>query len=151
MNRVVLENALYGFFLARKPELRETWLKRHDDYASLREVRRVFKIADMLEALRAVDVTEANAANELYQRAIDYSAHPNERALTQGMRDEMAGEEVRFDTNHLFPKGAAALELCYKATAQTGVCALAMYRPLMRERYDMLDLTGRLDHLKKGL
>ncbi|MDR6385074.1 hypothetical protein [Paraburkholderia caribensis] len=150
MNRVVLENALYGFFLARKPELRETWLKRHDDDASLREVRRVFKIADMLEALRAVDTAEADAANELYQRAIDYGAHPNERALTQGLKDEGAGEDVRFDTNYLFPQGAA-LELCYKTTAQTGVCALAMYRPLMKERYDMLDLTGRLDHLKKGL
>ncbi|MFM0176459.1 hypothetical protein PQR33_45020 [Paraburkholderia sediminicola] len=150
LNRVVLEQAFYGFYLAYKPELRETWLKRHDDDASLHEVRRVFKIADMLEALRAVDAVEADAANELYRRAIDYGAHPNERALTHDLRDEKAGEDTRFDTDYLFPQGAA-FELGYKTTAQTGVCALAMFRPLMKERYDMLDLTGRLDHLKKGL
>ncbi|MBY4728685.1 MULTISPECIES: hypothetical protein [Burkholderia] len=150
LNRVVLEHALYGFFLARKPDLREVWLKRHDDEASLREVKRTFKITDMIDELAIIDANEAKVADALYQRTIDHGAHPNERALMQGLADEKMGEDIRFNTNYLFPTGAP-LELCHKTTAQVGVCTLSMFRPLMKERYDVLDLTGRLDHLRKGL
>ena len=150
LNRVVIEQALYGFFLTRKPELRETWLKRHDDAESLRNVRRIFKISEMVEELRLVDANDADVFGELYERSIDYGAHPNERAFTQGLESRDVEDGVQLSMNYFFPLGPA-LDLAHKTTAQSGVCALSMYRPLMKERYDVLDLTGLLDHLKKGL
>ena len=116
----------------------------------MKEVKKVFKISDMVEELRALNAKDAEAAEMLYQRTIDYGAHPNERALMQGLKEEDVGEGVRFDVSYLFPDGDA-LEACRKTTVQTGVCALSMYRPLLRERYDILDITGLLDHLKKDI
>ncbi|ASL42749.1 hypothetical protein bAD24_I04610 [Burkholderia sp. AD24] len=150
LNRVVLEQALYGLFLSRHPEWRETWLNRHQDDASMKEVKRVFKISDMVRELRGLDENDAEVAERLYQRAIDFGAHPNERALMQGIEEQAAGTDVRFEVSYLFPDGDA-LEACRKTTTQTGVCALSMWRPLMRERYDILDITGLLDHLKKDI
>lgn len=37
--RGTMENALYGFYLAERPELSETWIRRHDDLAFLKAVR----------------------------------------------------------------------------------------------------------------
>jgi hypothetical protein len=51
-------------------------------------------------------------------------------------KDKKVGEDLRFDTNYLFPPGPA-LELCYKTTAQAGACVLSMFRPLMKKRYDV--------------
>ena len=42
--RGTLENALYGFYIAVRPELRETWLRRRDDAASMRAVKQEFQI-----------------------------------------------------------------------------------------------------------
>lgn len=150
LNRMVLEQALYGVFLAQKPELREGWLRRHDNDAAKAAVRRQFRIGAMLGVLRDLDQTEANVAEQLYERTIDHGAHPNERALMQGMAHAEGGGDVHFEMSYLFPEGAV-LDACRKTTAQCGVCALAMYRPLFRERYDILDITGLLDHLKRDL
>ncbi|WP_133647956.1 hypothetical protein [Paraburkholderia flava] len=150
LDRVVLEQALYGVFLSRHPDYRVTWLNRHEDEASMKEVKKVFKISDMVEELRALEAKDAEAAEMLYQRTIDFGAHPNERALMQGLKEEDVGKGIRFEVSYLFPDGDA-LEACRKTTVQAGVCALSMYRPLLRERYDILDITGLLDHLKKDI
>ncbi|NYH21720.1 hypothetical protein [Paraburkholderia bryophila] len=150
LNRVVIEQALYGIFLAQRPELREVWLNRHDSRAAKAAVRTQFRISAMLDVLRNLDQTEADVAEQLYERTIDHGAHPNERALMQGMAHVEDGGDLHFEMSYLFPEGAV-LDACRKTTAQCGVCALAMYRPLFRERYDILDITGLLDHLKRDL
>ena len=43
------------------------------------------------------------------------------------------------------------LKLALKTTAQVGVCALSLFRSVYRERFDILGVTGALDHIKKGL
>lgn len=42
--RSCLENALYGIYLAKNPDSRETWLRRHDSDQHKRKVRNEFKI-----------------------------------------------------------------------------------------------------------
>src|SRR5947207_1023426 len=44
MLRSCLENALYGLYLARNPNSRETWLRRHDSDAHKKKVREEFNM-----------------------------------------------------------------------------------------------------------
>ena len=81
--RSCLENALYGLYLARNPKSRETWLRRHDSDAHKKKVKDEFKIRTMLDLAKSIDKKEGKVAELLYEHAIGYGAHPNERALMQ--------------------------------------------------------------------
>ena len=43
------------------------------------------------------------------------------------------------------------LRLALKTIAQVGVCTLSLFRPVYKERFDILGVTGAIDHIKKGL
>ena len=148
--RSSLENALYGLYLARNPNSRETWLRRHDSDADKRKVKDEFKIRTMLDLAKSIDRAEGKVAELLYERTIDYGAHPNERALMQMLQINEKAENVEFKIVYL-EGNSDQLKLALKTTAQVGVCALSLFRSVYRERFDILGVTGALDHIKKGL
>jgi hypothetical protein len=43
------------------------------------------------------------------------------------------------------------LRLALKTIAHVGVCTLSLFRPVYKERFDILGVTGAIDHIKKGL
>jgi hypothetical protein len=151
MLRSCLENALYGLYLARNPNSRETWLRRHDSDADKKKVRDEFKIRTMLDLAKSIDKQEGEIAEVLYDRTIDYGAHPNERALMQMLHiTEKNADNVEFKTVYL-EGNSEALRLALKTTAQVGVCTLSLFRSIYRERFDILGVTRALGHMKRGL
>lgn len=148
--RSCLENALYGLYLARNPDSRETWLRRHDDDAAKKKVKDEFKIGTMLELATTVDGTEGPIARKLYERTIDYGAHPNELALMQTLQINEKAEHVEFKSNYL-DRDSVQLRLALKTTAQVGVCALSLFRSVYPERFKILSITDFLRHVKGGL
>jgi hypothetical protein len=148
--RSCLENSLYGLYLARNPESRETWLRRHDSDAHKKNVRNEFKIGAFLELARVLDPPEGQVATVLYDRTIDYGAHPNERALMQSMVVDEGVEMVEFKMLYL-DEDSDQLRLSLKTLSQVGVCALSLFRITYRERFDISGVTAMLDHIKKGL
>ena len=99
--RSCLENALYGVYLARNPDLRETWLRRHDSDEHKKKVRNEFKIGSMLDCAKSIDSKEGEVAKQLYDLTIDYGAHPNERALMQSLQMEEKGDNIEFMSIYL--------------------------------------------------
>lgn len=148
--RGCLENSLYGFFIHEHPELAEVWLKRHEDETSKGRVKSEFQIAPMLDLLDLKDKTTGKAVRELYERTIDYGAHPNERALTQNLRMTKETGATKFLRNYLSGDGPA-LRLCLKTTAQVGVSSLLIFQLVIPERFKLLGLTDALSSLSKGL
>lgn len=148
--RSCLENALYGVFLAINPELRETWLRRHDSEEHKKEVRKEFKIGRMIECAKSIDNKEGEVAQQLYEQTIDHGAHPNERALMRSLQIEEKEDNIEFLSIYL-DKDPDHLKLILKITAQVGVCTLSLFRPIYKERYDILGVTDALDHLKRGI
>jgi hypothetical protein len=149
--RGCLENALYGFHMASRPELREVWLRRHDDAEAMRAVKNQFQIGTIMRVVEAADREAAQVTQTLYDRTIDFGAHPNERALMQVLRIEEGEEEVRFELQYLMNAEDVAFGVCLKSTAQIGVCALDLARLVYRERFDILGLTDDLARSKRGL
>lgn len=148
--RGCLESSLYGLFLHGRPDLQETWLGRHESDEATEQVRREFRIGSMLDLLEARDTVTGRAAQELYDRTIDFGAHPNERALMQNLRMTRNEEAVRFERNYLVGD-STALRLCLKTNAQVGVCSLRIFRLVMPERFDLLGLSDDIVRLSGGL
>jgi len=150
MLRSCLESALYGLYLACNPNSRETWLHRHDSVEYKKQIKNEFKIRTMLDLAKSLDGKEGKVAELLYERAIDHGAHPNERALMQMLQINEKPIHVEFKTIYL-EDDVEHLKLTMKTTAQTGVCALSLFRSIYKERYDILGVTAAIDHIKIGL
>lgn len=149
--RGCLENALYGLFIHENPEFREVWLRRHESEEAKNRVKAEFKIGRMLDLLEARDAAGGRAARELYERTIDYGAHPNELALLTALRLTDEGATIRFDLNYLSDDSTPALALCLKTTTQVGVCALRTFRLVIPERFNLLGLSDELTRVSAGL
>lgn len=148
--RGCLENALYGLYLSRHPDSRETWLRRHENEEVYKKVRNEFRIRRLLDFLEEVDIDIYQVTNTLYERTIDFGAHPNERALSSSLRITEEQQSVRFDLNYL-TGNSTELHHALKTNAQVGVCALEILRNVYTERYNILGITDTLQTLKNGL
>lgn len=148
--RLVLENSLYGFYLSRNPSSQETWLSRHESAEAKKKVRDEFKIRALLDTLIKTNTAEGKVLEMLYDRAIDYGAHPNERALMQCLRMEKDAKGVKFQVAYL-SDDTIAFRLLLKSVAQIGLCSLDIFRLIYRERFDITGLSDTLQKLKQGL
>lgn len=148
--RLCLENGLYGLYLSRNPGSRETWLRRHDSQPAKQRVRAEFKIRKLFDTLRAADSKEAAAAEQLYERCIDYGAHPNERALTVSLKQETGPDTVEFRVVYL-TDDPVVFRGCLKTAAQVGASVLGIFRLVYRERFDLTSLTNELNRARQGL
>jgi len=148
--RSCLENGLYAVYIAKHPESRETWLRRHDDEAHKKSMREEFQLRKLLEFLASVDRKEGEVARTLYDRAIDYGAHPNERALMQTLQMNKGAGQIEFKVVYLGGDNVQ-LRLGLKSAAQVGVSVLGMLKLIYKERFDLISLTNDLDLLRQGL
>jgi len=148
--RLCLENGLYGLYLSRNPASRETWLRRHDDEAAKRRIRAEFTIRNLFDTLRGSDTNEARIAEELYERCIDYGAHPNERALTQSLRTETGPDVVNFQIIYQ-SDDPLVLRVCLRSAAQIGTAVLGIFRLVFRERFDLTGLSDELTRARRGI
>jgi hypothetical protein len=148
--RTCLENSLYGFYLSKNPGSTETWLCRHDSDAAKKKVKDEFKIRTLLNTLKTADSAEGNGTEVLYERTIDYGAHPNERALMQTLKMDKTADTVEFQVVYL-TGDTPSLRLVLRTCAQVGVCALGIFRLIYRERFDLVGLSETLVTLRRGL
>jgi hypothetical protein len=145
-----IENGLYGFYFMHTPASHERWLRRHDNDATKKSVQDEFRIRALLRLLSKHDNRLGEIAGALYERTIDFGAHPNERALSQVIRLTQTESERRFHVNYLTGH-TTGMDLCLKSTAQAGVLVLKVFQRVYPERYDLIGLATRLDTLQQNL
>lgn len=148
--RSCLENALYGLYLAKNPESRETWLRRQDSDEAKKKVRDEFKIGVLLKLAASINEKEGAVAKALYERTIDYGAHPNEVALTQSLKMEEGKDQINFSVSYL-DANPLARDVAIKTTSQVAVCTLSLFGSVYPERFKILGLNDLLDHVRNGL
>jgi hypothetical protein len=89
-------------------------------------------------------------ASELYERTIDYGAHPNAWALLTNLTKKKDDGSIKFELNYLTGK-SPALALCLKTNARVGVCSLMVFKIVFKERFDLLGISDNLQKLRRGL
>ena len=148
--RACLENGLYGLYISRRPASADIWLRRHESDSAKSKVRREFSGQNLWRVLENENRNIYEVANMLYERTIDYGAHPNEKALMSTLNLQPGPEGVRFEVNYLIDD-LPNVSMCLKTNAQIGVCTLDIFRCVYKERFDLVGLTERLLRLKQGL
>jgi hypothetical protein len=148
--RSCLENALYSLHIHKNSGYDEIWLNRHTDDKSLKEVKNKFKMGDVKNTLKETDKTNYKVASILYDRTIDFGAHPNEMASTSSLTIEKENGDTKLQQIYL-SGGNMQQRHAMKTTAQTGVCSLYILREIFKDRFDILGLTARLDKLRSVL
>ena len=83
--RNCLETAMYALHMDRIEGAEEVWISRHDDDDALRRCKREFQFSNVMRTLERSDQEHADVARTLYERTIDFGAHPNERAMTANL------------------------------------------------------------------
>lgn len=148
--RACLEYAGYALHINKNAELAETWLRRHDSDTTMRTVKREFTVANVRVTIEGADRHAAKVFAELYERAIDFGGHPNERAITGSMEMIDSGDRKLYKSIYLHGD-SLALDHALKTTAQTGVCSLEILQAVYPERFELLGVRADLLELRKGL
>lgn len=148
--RTCLEFAAYCLHLAKNPDLSEVWLRRHDDAASMEAMLKAFTAAKVKATIRAGDPKTEAVYGELYQRAIDFGAHPNERAVLSSLSILKGDGKTEFKQSYLAGDGLS-LEHGLRSVAQAGVCALNVLLIAYPSRFADVGMADEPHELRIGL
>lgn len=145
-----LEHALYGFYIFKNPDLASVWLSRHDGEAERKNQRREFTAAKLINALSGARPNIGRVASQIYERAIDYGAHPNERSLTTGLSIAKQGGAVKLMSAYLVNE-PLKITFTLKSCSQAGLCSIEIFETIMPERFRVSSLDRELESLRKEL
>lgn len=124
-SRACVEYAAYALFMIRRPDATEVWVRRHDSAEAFSAVRRVFTHAAVAAEADAADPWVGELYRALYQEAIDFGAHPNERAVTSNAR-MVRTEQGREIQQVLLHDTEEDIQFGLAHVAEVGICALTV-------------------------
>lgn len=75
--RGAIENAMYAFYVWKKPSAKDIWLGRDYSPAAKATAKGEFKVSKIYDAISSVDTALKDEVNFLYNQTIDSGAHPN--------------------------------------------------------------------------
>jgi hypothetical protein len=148
--RSCLENALYALHINRKAESGEIWLNRHTNDESLKATRREFSYRNIICTLEETDKSLCSTARLLYERTIDFGAHPNERSLSSSLKVIKGDERVEYKQLYLSGDNLQ-LDHALKSTAQVGLTSLYLFYHIYKERFEIVGLTQKMERLRSFL
>jgi hypothetical protein len=150
MNRAVLEYAAYALHLHRNAEVRMIWLDRHKDAGSMEASRNALSHNKVKKTVEAVNRHAAERFEKLYQWAIDFGAHPNERSVTGNMKI-VEGESRREMLAIMQHGDGLELDAALVGTARCGMCALEILQAVFNARFELLGINAAMLEVRRGL
>jgi len=124
--RLCLEYGLYALHIHSHAGFGEIWMRRHDDKEALKRCKASFRHGDVIATLKDRDANLYKTIDDLYERTIDFGAHPNERAISGSMRLKEENDRNTFQLIYLHGGDAISLEHALKTTAQIYVKELVL-------------------------
>jgi hypothetical protein len=146
--RSILEYAGYGLLIAKRPEAETMWIKRHASEEAMKAMKKTFTVANIKKAIAEADEREAVVFDALYQRSIDFGAHPNERAVASNMAIRKEQDAIVMRQEYLSAGGTATIH-AMKTVAQAGVCTLRVFSPAFAERFKKIGVATVLEEIPK--
>lgn len=148
--RLSLESAAYGFYINNDQSRAKLWLSRHDGVADMKKVLKEFHNTKIREHIVSNAPKLAAIFYTLYERAIDYGAHPNERGFSSSTTITEKGDHTEFLQIYLQEDGIQ-LDLALKTTAQVGVWALSIFQLIYPAKWELLGIKHELVELRSHL
>ncbi|MBU2328350.1 MAG: hypothetical protein KJ755_13505 [Alphaproteobacteria bacterium] len=98
--------------------------------------------------LQEADPKTGKAYEALYERLLDFGAHPNEKGFSMSSNIRRENGDIHIDALYLHGDGTP-LDLALKTTAQVGICVLRIARILYPQRFKEVGLDAALDAIMK--
>lgn len=155
MFRACIENALYGYYINKRPEQGDIWVKRHQSKEAEKLVRKNFSIGAILRFLAEQEPKVGPWIKDMYDKSIDYGAHPNVYSIGLNLRYI---ENERKDVMDIFNNDAYILKCCLLANVRFGLGCLSVFRLIYPEELrtrgvpeELKSLFNRLDELSQKI
>jgi hypothetical protein len=155
MFRACIENALYGYYIEKQPELANIWVERHQSEEAEKLTKKNFRLADILDFLSKQEPQIGPYIKDMYDRSIDYGAHPNVYSIGLNLRYiENEGKHVM----DIFNNDPYILKCCLLANARFGLGCVSVFRLIYPEELrscgvpeELGRLFGRLNELSQRI
>ncbi len=144
--RLCLEHASYGFFIGGDQARWTRWMKRNESSTAKDKVRKEFKPSAILRELKNKDPGVARNFENLYERLIDFGAHPNESGFSMSTLLSRNGNETHISAVYLHGEGVP-LNFALKTTAQVALCVLQIAYLIYPVRMDLSSIRFDLDQI----
>jgi hypothetical protein len=148
--RQCLENSIYCLYINKHPQSFETWIKRTESDAARQKMKAEFTIGNLKKTLQTVDEDACQLWLHLYEKSIDYGAHPNPSALIAALKKHEPEKGIRWELSYL-TKEPEVITGTMKSVAQTGIVCLRVFRHVFPERFEELGISKGLEALQQGL
>lgn len=148
--RCCLENAMYALHINKNPGNDDVWMNRHRGDEALKKAKKAFGYSSVYKTFEKIDLETAKVADMLYQRAIDFGAHPNERATTGSMTIKVDGK-TRYFTQDYLSGGTQEQRHSLRSAAQTGLCALIIFQTIFPDIFREQHITEAIESMKTVL
>lgn len=147
--RVCLEQGAYSHYIGDDQARWELWMNRHDSSKAKQKVRKEFTHGKICANIKEAAPKLGSVYSELYDRVIDYGAHPNERgaSLSSNMKDTVDGGRS-YTTTYLHGDGLQ-LDFGLKTTAQVGIWVLSIAQVIYPTRMQATGIQYELEDISK--
>lgn len=142
VTRSCLENALYGHYMHVNPDKALVWLKRADSLGQTKECRNSFTFAIVKDALKKTDAPLCSRIVGLYERSIDYGAHPN--VLGHLTTSQISREGGHVD---ILGPGGDPWKIAVQTSAEVGICSLLVYQKILPDKFAEKGIQGLLQEV----
>ncbi len=148
--RGCLENVLYALYIKDDPTIDEelpersvVWLNRGKDEDSTKKCRKMFTYSAVKKNLLEQDKALGQEASLLYERTIDYGAHPSFYGHSTTSNVKQGGVTILL----LLP-GTPSFKLCVQTTVEVGICGLRIFNRIFQDRFRSVGITEKLNKIE---
>jgi hypothetical protein len=147
--RGCIEASLYALHIEANDGLADIWLNRHDDEKSEAACRDSFRYGALKRTLKARSQKHYETMANLYERAIDLGAHPNERSVTDNIDFVKDGNKQILSLKYIVGD-SQQLEDALKTTSEVGTCALRILQLARPYYFKQLGIDAIIDEVTEG-
>ena len=148
--RSCLEYAAYGLHIHDTPANGDVWWDRNKGEAQRKASVKLFALGSLRETIQKRDTKLALIFNELYERSIDFGAHPNQYGVVIGMALNEQEDRTDILQKYLHADGME-MDFGLKTTAQAGIFVLRVFQFMMPEKYMLLGVQEGILQAENGL
>ncbi len=121
-----------------------TWMGRAEDYG------RAFTHGAIEAAIANTDAQLASIYDALYDRLIQFGAHPNEKSVSSSLKLDITAGETRLLQIYL-QGDAHQLDHWIHTANQVGILVLKIFEQIHPQRFATIDAAKRISELSVGL
>ena len=147
MMRSCLEYSGYGLLITSHPGSQVTFINRHDSEASKKAHKRRFSAESIRQTLKSVDRALTVEFNDVYDRCIDYGAHPNPNGMFNSMTVEKQDGCVSAITSFAIVNDPLTIKFAMNNLIQVGLLSLRIFAKGFSQKFDALGINGEIKAL----